>query len=49
MKSVVENNFLSNKKEVIFLYYYNIMNIFLIINYINDMNVIHLYKYYINK
>ena len=48
MKSVKGKKFLIWKRKIIF-YYYDIINYFLIINYINSMNTFYLYKYYINK
>ena len=47
MKSVVKNNF--QKEEIIFLYSYDIIDNFLIMNYKNDIKNFHLYKYYINE
>ena len=49
IKNMIKINFLSKKEGVIFPYYKDIMNIFLIINYINSMKFFYLYKCYINK
>ena len=49
MKSVIESNFLSKKDVVVFLHSYNIIDLFLIMNYKSGINVLHLYKYYISK
>ena len=37
-------NLTKNKRKIIFIYYYDIINYFLIIDYINDIKIFHLYK-----
>ena len=49
IKNIIKNKFFFKKQEVTFIYYYDIINNFLIINYISDINVFHLYMYYLNK
>ena len=39
----------SFSERKLFFYYYNIMHHFLIINYISNIKIFHLYKYYISK
>ena len=37
-------NLTKNKRKITFIYYYDIINYFLIINYINDIKIFYLYK-----
>ena len=45
----MESNFLSKKKKVVFLYYYDNMDHFLIISYKSDIKIFYLHKYYKSK
>ena len=49
MKIVMKNNIIFLERKLLSSITMTLYIIFLIISYINDMKVLHLYKYYINK